>query len=185
MVPTAPPCTCTRRPGRRAGATSSCSRRSPTWRSRRSPPWSTSPERCRWTARRRSRAACARPDVPTPDSSPLGGRGRPGACCPLYHDAVELIGRRWTGAILDVLLQRPSLRFSEIAQAVPALSDRLLSERMKELEGRGVVLRTVLPGPPLRVEYSLSQMGRELEPALSELQRWAGRWLRRRLPTEV
>jgi DNA-binding HxlR family transcriptional regulator len=100
-------------------------------------------------------------------------------CCPLYHEAVELVGRRWTGAILRVLMDG-ALRFSEIAQAVPELSDRLLSERMKELESRGMVERHVIPGPPLRVEYELSQMGRELEPALSELQRWANRWLRRR-----
>jgi DNA-binding HxlR family transcriptional regulator len=104
--------------------------------------------------------------------------GRSLGCCPLYHEAVELVGRRWTGAILRVLMDGP-LRFSEVAQAVPELSDRLLSERMKELEARGIVERTVLPGPPVRVEYSLSQMGRELEPALSELQRWAKRWLGR------
>jgi DNA-binding HxlR family transcriptional regulator len=85
-------------------------------------------------------------------------------CCPLYHEAVELVGRRWTGAILRVLMDGP-LRFSEIAQAVPELSDRLLSERMKELEKRGMVQRNVISGPPLRVEYELSQMGRELEPA--------------------
>jgi DNA-binding HxlR family transcriptional regulator len=72
------------------------------------------------------------------------------------------------------------LRFSEVAQAVPELSDRLLSERMKELESRGIVERTVKPGPPLRVEYQLSLMGRELEPALSELEHWARRWLRPR-----
>ena len=76
-----------------------------------------------------------------------------------------MVGRRWTGAILRVLMDGP-LRFSEVAQAVPELSDRLLSERMKELESRGIVERTVNPGPPLRVEYELSQMGRELEPAL-------------------
>jgi DNA-binding HxlR family transcriptional regulator len=109
---------------------------------------------------------------------------RVSACCPYYHEAVELVGKRWTGAILRVLMDGP-LRFSEIAQAVPELSDRLLSERMKELEGRGIVERTVLPGPPLRVEYSLSQMGRELEPALSELQRWAARWLGEREPAGV
>jgi DNA-binding HxlR family transcriptional regulator len=97
-------------------------------------------------------------------------------CCPLYHEAVELVGRRWTGAILRVLMDG-ALRFSEIAQAVPELSDRLLSERMKELERRGIVERRVISGPPLRVEYSLSQMGHELEPALAELQRWANRWL--------
>ncbi|HLY48341.1 MAG TPA: helix-turn-helix domain-containing protein, partial [Solirubrobacteraceae bacterium] len=67
------------------------------------------------------------------------------ACCPYYHEAVELVGKRWTGAILRVLMDGP-LRFSEIAQAVPELSDRLLSERTKELERRGIVERTVLPG---------------------------------------
>ncbi len=99
-------------------------------------------------------------------------------CCPRYHEAVELIGRRWTGAIVAVLLQaeRP-LRFSEIAASVPQLSDRLLSERVKELEARGVVERTVLPGPPVRVEYALTPMGRSLAPALDELAAWARRWL--------
>jgi DNA-binding HxlR family transcriptional regulator len=116
----------------------------------------------------------ARADTATADSeAPVAH------CCPLYHEAVELVGRRWTGAILRVLMDG-RLRFSEIAQAVPELSDRLLSERMKELESRGMVERRVIPGPPLRVEYELSRMGRELEPALSELQRWANRWLRRR-----
>lgn len=105
-----------------------------------------------------------------------GGEVRSAGCCPLYHEAVELVGRRWTGAILRVLMDG-ALRFSEIAQAVPELSDRLLSERMKELERRGIVERTVISGPPLRVEYSLSRMGQELEPALCELQRWANRWL--------
>src|SRR5215831_8683514 len=108
------------------------------------------------------------------------GEGRGPGCCPFYHEAVELVGRRWTGAILRVLMDGP-LRFSEVAQAVPELSDRLLSERMKELESRGIVERNVIPGPPLRVEYQLSRMGAELEPALSELQRWANRWLRRRV----
>src|SRR5438046_4917087 len=111
--------------------------------------------------------------------------GEEPTCCPLYHEAVELIGRRWTGAIVEVLLNGGAMRFSEIASAVPELSDRLLSERMKELEARGIVQRTVISGPPLRVEYSLSKMGRALEPALSELERWAHRWLRRREPAGV
>src|SRR5438445_326675 len=102
----------------------------------------------------------------------------------LAIDEVGLVGRRWAGAILRVLMDGP-LRFSEVAHAVPELSDRLLSERMKELEARGIVERTVIPGPPLRVEYALSEMGRELEPALSELQRWAERWLRRRVSASV
>lgn len=112
------------------------------------------------------------------DTATAEGDGPAAPCCPLYHEAVELVGRRWTGAILRVLMDRP-LRFSEICQAVPELSDRLLSERMKELERRGMVERRVISGPPLRVEYELSRMGKELEPALAELQRWANRWLRR------
>ena len=101
-------------------------------------------------------------------------------CCPLYHEAIELIGRRWTGAIVSVLIHRPALRFGEIAESVPELSDRLLSERMKELEARGVVVRHVRPGRPVRVEYELTEMGRALEPAVQELERWARQWLARR-----
>jgi DNA-binding HxlR family transcriptional regulator len=100
------------------------------------------------------------------------------ACCPYYHEAVELIGRRWTGAIVAVLMDGGSMRFSEISHAVPELSDRLLSERMKELEARGVVTRDVDPGPPVKVVYELTDMGRSLEPALRELKSWARRWLR-------
>jgi DNA-binding HxlR family transcriptional regulator len=102
---------------------------------------------------------------------------RPPACCPFYHEAVELIGRRWTGAIVAVLLDHGPLRFSEIAQSVPELSDRLLSERMKELEARGLVARNVEPGPPVRVTYELTAMGHELQPALDELRSWARQWL--------
>lgn len=108
-------------------------------------------------------------------------RGRLGrrvaGCCPFYHEAIELIGRRWTGAIVAVLLDGGRLRFSEIAHAVPQLSDRLLSERMKELEARGVVTRHVEPGPPVRVLYELTDMGRSLQPALQELKSWAQQWL--------
>ena len=103
-------------------------------------------------------------------------QGRP-PCCPKYHRAVELIGRRWTGAIISVLIKRQSMRFGEIAEAVPELSDRLLSERMKELERWGVVVRNARPGRPARVEYELTQMGRDLAPAVDELERWARRWL--------
>ena len=102
--------------------------------------------------------------------------GRRESCCSAYHQAVELIGKRWTGAIVFVLLDGP-LRFSEVKVLVPEISDRLLSERMKELEARGVVCRTVCPGRPVRVEYALTEMGRELAPAVRELERWARRWL--------
>ncbi len=98
-------------------------------------------------------------------------------CCPHYHAAVELIGRRWTGAILAVLLEAQALRFSELAGAVPELSDRMLSDRLKELEARGLVQRTVYAGRPLRVEYALTRMGYALGPAVGELHVWAQRWL--------
>ena len=99
-------------------------------------------------------------------------------CCPHFHRAVELVGKRWTGAILYVLLheERP-LRFSQIGHAVPDLSDRLLSERMKELEARGIVERRVQDGTPTRVEYELTERGRDLRDALAELKAWGDRWL--------
>jgi DNA-binding HxlR family transcriptional regulator len=110
------------------------------------------------------------------DAQSVAADAKP-ACCPLYHEAIELIGRRWTGAIVEVLMQGGAMRFSEIAAAVPELSDRLLSERLKALEQRGVVTREVHPGPPIKVSYQLTDMGRSLEPALTELKAWAQRWL--------
>lgn len=93
-------------------------------------------------------------------------------CCALYHHAVELIGKRWTGAILLVLCDGP-LRFSEIRQLVPDVSDRLLSERLKELEGEGIVDRRVHDESPVRVQYGLTAKGRALKPVLVGLKRWS------------
>jgi DNA-binding HxlR family transcriptional regulator len=98
-------------------------------------------------------------------------------CCPRYHEAVELVGKRWTGAILYVLLHGGRLRFTAIANAVPDLSDRLLSERMKELEARRIVIRHDSDGTPTQVSYELTEKGRELAPAMAELKTWADRWL--------
>ncbi len=98
-------------------------------------------------------------------------------CCPRYHEAVELVGKRWTGAILYVLLHTGRMRFTEIANAVPDLSDRLLSERMKELEARQIVERHVSGGAPTKVSYELTEKGRQLAPAMAELKSWADRWL--------
>jgi DNA-binding HxlR family transcriptional regulator len=94
------------------------------------------------------------------------------ACCSLYHRAVELVGKRWTGAILLVLMDGP-LRFCEITQLVPDLSDRLLSERLKELEAEGIVQRHVENGGSVRVQYALTDKGRALEPAVRALKSWA------------
>src|SRR3954454_20123093 len=97
-------------------------------------------------------------------------------CCGLYHRAVELVGKRWSGAILLVLMDGP-LRFSEVRHLVPEISDRLLSERLKELEFEGIVERKVIDETPVRVEYALTDKGRALEPAVRALKRWARSWL--------
>jgi DNA-binding HxlR family transcriptional regulator len=97
--------------------------------------------------------------------------------CPLFHAAIELIGKRWTGAIISALTEGP-LRFGELARAVPGLSDRLLSQRLRELEDEGLVEREVEAGTPVRVTYSLTEKGAELRPAISELKQWAKRWNR-------
>jgi DNA-binding HxlR family transcriptional regulator len=98
------------------------------------------------------------------------------ACCSYYHQAVELIGKRWTGAIVAVLLEGPA-RFSEIKDCVPDLSDRLLSERLKELEAEGIVDRVVVDGNPPRVQYLLTPKGTALGPAIDSLKVWARSWL--------
>src|ERR671918_2394805 len=92
----------------------------------------------------------------TAEDHPVGVRRE--SCCTAYHQAVELIGKRWTGAILFVLLDGP-LRFSEVKLLVPDLSDRLLSERLKELEAEGIVERRVIDEMPVRVEYALTEKG--------------------------
>lgn len=99
----------------------------------------------------------------------------PGTVCPRFHAAVELIGRRWTGAILCSLLAG-KMYFRELGAAVPGMSDRLLSQRLRELEAEGLVQRCVHDGPPARVSYALTDLGRELEPAIRELYEWAQRW---------
>jgi DNA-binding HxlR family transcriptional regulator len=96
--------------------------------------------------------------------------------CPRYHRAVELIGRRWTGAILRAL-QSGRMRFTDIAGMVPGLSDRLLSERLKELEAEGLITRTVYPEMPVRIEYRLTEKGRALGEVMDAIATWAEQWL--------
>ena len=96
--------------------------------------------------------------------------------CPRYHRAVELLGRRWTGAIVVLLLQGAS-RFNELAGKIPEMSDRMLSERLKELEAEGIVQRVVLPETPVRVEYRLTDKGRALQAAVTAISDWAEAWL--------
>jgi DNA-binding HxlR family transcriptional regulator len=96
--------------------------------------------------------------------------------CARFHKAVELIGRRWSGAIIQILRQRPS-RYAELRAAIPDITDRMLSERLRELEEQAIVARTVIPETPVRVEYSLTSKGRALAPALDAIGHWAERWV--------
>src|SRR5262245_45519680 len=93
------------------------------------------------------------------------------AFCPVYQHAIELIGRRWTGAIVRALLSGAT-RFGDIADAIPGVSDRLLSERLKELEAEGLVVRTVIPSTPVRVEYDLTPKGRALADVVVAITDW-------------
>jgi DNA-binding HxlR family transcriptional regulator len=127
----------------------------------------------RTTRVRVTRVATVAPPAPARGRSSSGQRP---ACCSLYHRAIELVGKRWTGAILLVLLDGPA-HFSEIRELVPDISDRLLSERLKELESEGIVERRVLDGSPIRVEYAMTGKGRALEPAVRAMKSWANKWL--------
>ena len=100
------------------------------------------------------------------------------AFCPFYHRAVELIGRRWTGAILRAMLAGIE-RFSDLAATIPGMSDRMLSERLKELETEGIVVRRVIPETPVRIEYHLTNKGRALGTVVEAVSTWAEEWLRR------
>lgn len=112
------------------------------------------------TSQTEERAACAR-------------------VCPHFHAAVELIGKRWAGAILWALSERPHY-FAELSLAVPGMSDRVLSQRLRELEAEGLVARSVEDGNGSRprVSYALTDKGRALRPVLRELHDWAGQWKR-------
>ena len=90
--------------------------------------------------------------------------------CPRYQRAVEIVGRRWSGAILRAMLTGAT-RFGEIQEAIPALSNRMLSERLREFEAEGIVERVVVPERPVRVEYRLTAKGRALTDGVAALSR--------------
>ena len=95
---------------------------------------------------------------------------------PDFHKAVELIGRRWSGAIVRELLGGAS-RFTELRQAIPDISDRMLCARLRELEIEGVVTREVFPETPGRVEYHLTDKGLGLRSVVTAIGEWASRWV--------
>ncbi len=93
-----------------------------------------------------------------------------------FQRAIELIGRRWTGAVVKALIGGPA-RFNQLLAGIPGISDRVLTERLRELETEGIVERLVDPGPPVRVSYRLTVRGRALEPVLASVSEWADVWL--------
>lgn len=96
--------------------------------------------------------------------------------CARFHRAVELIGGRWTGAVIQLLFPG-RMRFAQLRDAIPDISDRMLSERLRELETEGVIERFVIPDTPVRVEYELTEKGRALENALAAVGKWAEKWV--------
>lgn len=98
------------------------------------------------------------------------------AFCPVFHHAIELIGKRWTGVILHAILAGCT-RYAAIRDAVPGLSDTMLGERLRELEAEGVVVRGVSAGPPIRVDYRLTPKGEALQEAIEAIGSWADRWV--------
>ena len=99
-----------------------------------------------------------------------------GSICPRYEHAIQLLGKRWTGLLLDALMEGPR-RFCELTATVEGLSDRVLSDRLRELEVEGVVERTVYPQIPVRVEYKLTEKGLALKPVVEAIHKWAEKWV--------
>jgi DNA-binding HxlR family transcriptional regulator len=95
--------------------------------------------------------------------------------CTPFHHAIELIGRKWTGAIISLLLQQ-RCRFATLRDAIPEITDRMLSDRLQELEREGILERTVIPETPVKVEYSLTKKGRALAAAVEAISDWAHKW---------
>jgi DNA-binding HxlR family transcriptional regulator len=100
----------------------------------------------------------------------------PPQLCRKFHHASEVIGRRWTGAIIYILM-RARCRFATLREAIPDITDRMLSERLQELEEEGIVVRTVIPDTPVRVEYALSAKGRGLASTIEAISVWAEKYV--------
>ena len=96
--------------------------------------------------------------------------------CPRYQQALNLLSRRWVGLIVRVLLDGP-LRFNELASQLQVVADRVLAERLRDLEAEGVVTRVVHAGPPIHVEYRLTEKGDALAPILDAIESWAHAWI--------
>ena len=93
-----------------------------------------------------------------------------------FQRAIELIGKRWTGAVVRALMSRPA-RFNQLLTGIPGISDRVLTERLRELEMASIVERLVDPGPPVRVSYRLTARGKGLESVVASVDDWANAWM--------
>ena len=93
-----------------------------------------------------------------------------------FQRAIELIGKRWTGAVVKALMAKPA-RFNQLLAGIPGISDRVLTERLRELEVEGILERLVDPGPPVRVSYRLTARGRALDPVVNAVDDWAAAWM--------
>lgn len=98
------------------------------------------------------------------------------ATCPRYEHAVQVMCKRWTGLLLNALMEGPR-RFCELTALVEGLSDRVLSDRLRELETEGIVRRVVYPQIPVRVEYQLTEKGYGLKPVIDAIHIWAEQWI--------
>lgn len=96
--------------------------------------------------------------------------------CARFHAAIELIGARWSGAVLRAMFTGSS-RYADIKAAIPGISDVMLTRRLRELEGAGLIYRQVINGSPVHVEYQLSQMGFETGPVLDAIIAWSHKWI--------
>lgn len=96
--------------------------------------------------------------------------------CPRYQQALNLLSRRWVGLIVRVLLDGPQ-RFNELASQLQVVADRVLAERLRDLEAEGIVTRVVHVGPPIHVEYHLTEKGEALAPILDAIESWAHEWI--------
>lgn len=96
--------------------------------------------------------------------------------CPKYEGAMNILGKRWTGLIIHVLM-RGAVRFKEIREVVPQMSDKMLSERLKELEELGIIERNVYPEIPVRIEYELTSKGNDLRTVIESIQDWGHKWI--------
>ena len=95
--------------------------------------------------------------------------------CPRYDRATAILGKKWNCCIIRSMLSAPK-RFSDISNYVEGLSDRLLSQRLQELEESGIVERRVYDSKPVLVEYALTEKGLDFRQVVEAIQRWADQW---------